>query len=40
MPEVEKPSAEVPAPPPASSPSKRIIQLTDIHLDLRYAQVE
>ncbi len=31
---------EVPAPPPAGSPTKRILQLTDIHLDLRYAKVE
>jgi len=35
LPEVEKPPVEVPAPPPAGSPTKRILQLTDIHLDLR-----
>jgi hypothetical protein len=40
MPEVEKPPVEMPAPPPAGSPTKRILQLTDIHLDLRYANVE
>jgi hypothetical protein len=40
MPEVEKPPVEVPALPTVSSPTKRILQLTDIHLDLRYAQVE
>jgi hypothetical protein len=40
LPEVEKPPVEVPAPPPAGSPTKRILQLTDIHLDLRYAKVE
>ncbi len=40
LPEVEKPPVEVPAPPPAGSPTKRILQLTDIHLDLRYAKVD
>jgi hypothetical protein len=40
MPEVEKPPVEVPSPPPVGSPTKRILQLTDIHLDLRYAKVE
>jgi hypothetical protein len=32
------PPVEVPAPPPAGSPTQRILQLTDIHLDLRYAK--
>ncbi len=40
MPEIEKPPVEVPASPPAGSPTKRILQLTDIHLDLRYAEVD
>ena len=34
---VEKPPVEVPAPPPPGSPTKKILQLTDIHLDLRYS---
>jgi hypothetical protein len=39
LPEVEKPPVEVPVLPPAGSSTKRILQLTDIHLDLRYAKV-
>jgi hypothetical protein len=35
LPDVEKPPVEVPAPPPADAPSKKILQLTDVHLDLR-----
>jgi hypothetical protein len=30
----------VPALPPAGSPTKRILHLTDIHLDLRFEKVE
>jgi hypothetical protein len=35
---VEKPPVGMPALPSEGSPSKRILQLTDIHLDLRYAK--
>ena len=36
LPDIEKPPIEPPKPPPMGAPTKKILHLSDLHLDLNY----